>query len=165
MCRLEHRSVSSGSFCRPESLFTAEGGDGFGIDGPSFISILHATASPRLNGMLVECFGPDGVNLEPYNLVGSGPVKIIGTLNNNFPLTNACTHLWGSSHSCLLESRLSIPSWTKIKKRKDIHVIHATMTSLEAFVALSVLLDALSSCVYVCSSEHSAVLLPFHCIG
>ena len=88
MCQLEHRSVSSGSFCGPESLFTADGGDGFGTDGPSFISTLYATASPRLNGMLVECFGPDGVNLEPYNLVGSGTVKIIGKLNNNFSLTN-----------------------------------------------------------------------------
>ena len=84
MCQLEHRSVSSGSFCGPESLFTADGGDGFGTDGPSFISTLYATASPRLNGMLVECFGPNGVNLEPSNLVGSGTVKIIGTLYNIF---------------------------------------------------------------------------------
>ena len=84
MCQLEHRSGSSGSFCGSESLFTAEGGDGFGTDGPSFISTLYATASPRLNGMLVECFGLDGVNLEPYNLVGSGTVQIIGTLYNNF---------------------------------------------------------------------------------
>ena len=38
------------------------------------------------------------------------------------------------------------------KKRKawvDLRMIHATMMSLEAFVALSALLDALSSCVFV----------------
>ena len=89
VCQLEHRSSSSGSFCGPGSLFTAQGGAGFGTDGPSYISTLSATASPRLNGMLVECFGPDGVNLEPYNLVGSGTVQIIGTLCSGIFLVNA----------------------------------------------------------------------------
>ena len=143
VCQLEHRSVSSGSFCGPESLFTADGGDGFGTDGPSFISTLYATASPRLNGMLVECFGPDGVNLEPYNLVGSGTVQIIGILYNNFFPSLMHVHIYEGA-VILVSSSLGFPFLDKNQKRKawvDLHMIHATMMSLEAFVAQSALLS------------------------
>ena len=143
MCQLEHRSVSSGSFCGPESLFTADGGDGFGTDGPSFISTLYATASPRLNGMLVECFGPNGVNLEPSNLVGSGTVKIIGTLYNIFFPSLMHVHIYEGA-VILVSSSLGFPFLDKYQKRKAWVDLHISMMSLEAFVALSALLDALS---------------------
>ena len=119
MCQLEHRSVSSGSFCGPESLFTADGGDGFGTDGPSFISTLYATASPRLNGMLVECFGPNGVNLEPSNLVGSGTVKIIGTLYNIFFPSLMHVHIYEGA-VILVSSSLDFPFLDKYQKKEGL---------------------------------------------
>ena len=74
-CTLVHRPASS--LCRPNNVFTARSETGFGTNGPSYTSTLSGTATPGLNGTLVECFGPAN-NVDPGNRVGGNMLQILG---------------------------------------------------------------------------------------
>ena len=75
-CALQHGSTSP--TCNPSDAFTARSRTGFGMIGATlFSSILSGTASPTLNGTLVECFGPAN-NVDPGNRVGSNTLQIKG---------------------------------------------------------------------------------------
>ena len=75
-CTLAHRS-NSYSLCDLSDRFTARSGTGFGTSGPSYTSTLSGTATPALNGTLVECFGP-GNNVDPGNMVNGSNLEILG---------------------------------------------------------------------------------------
>ena len=76
-CALVHRSTSS-TLCRPEGAFTARPGIGFGIStATSFSSTLSGTANLKLNGTLVECYGPDN-NVDQGNKIGDSTLQILG---------------------------------------------------------------------------------------
>ena len=76
LCVLAHVSTSPAN-CGPSKYFRATPGTGFGTNGPSYTSTLSATATPTLNGTLVECFGPAN-NVDPGNRVGSSTLHIVG---------------------------------------------------------------------------------------
>lgn len=78
-CPLIHSSNSSSSRCGPRDVFTARAGTGFGsgTSATSFTSTLSGTADPRLNGILVECFGPAN-NVDSSNRVGGSNLYITG---------------------------------------------------------------------------------------
>ena len=76
-CTLAHTSTSSSSACGPNSALTARPGNGFGTSGPSFTSTLSGTATPALDGTLVECFGQAN-NVDPENRVGNSTLQILG---------------------------------------------------------------------------------------
>ena len=75
-CPLLHRLTST-SICGPNDGFTAASGTGFETNGSSYTSTLSGTASPALNGTLVECFGPAN-NIDPGNRVNGSTLKILG---------------------------------------------------------------------------------------
>ena len=75
-CPLLHRTSSS-SICGPSNVLTANSGTGFGASATSFTSTLSGTATPALNGTLVECFGL-ATSTDPGNLVGNGKLKVKG---------------------------------------------------------------------------------------
>ena len=82
VCSLSHLSTNS-DMCGPNTAndtFTArpETGFGQGTTATSFIPTLSATATPALNGTLVECFGPSTTQLVPEERVGNGTIQIIG---------------------------------------------------------------------------------------
>ena len=56
------------------SPFTVTPVTGFGTSATSFTSTLSGTASPTLDGTLVECFGPD-LDRDP---IGMDVVQILG---------------------------------------------------------------------------------------
>ena len=76
-CNLWHRSIST-SLCGPSDSFTARPGAGFGTgDATSYSSILSGTASPALDGTLVECFGPAN-NVYPGNKINGSTLQMLG---------------------------------------------------------------------------------------
>ena len=77
-CGLLHRSTSS-STCGASNAFIARSGVGFGpgTSATSFTSTFSGTATPVLNGTLVECFGPAN-NIDPGNMVGNNTLQIRG---------------------------------------------------------------------------------------
>ena len=75
-CSLIHRSTSS-SICGPYDSFIARPGNEFGTSATFYSSTLSGTATPALNGTLVECFGPAN-NVDPENRVDGNTVQIIG---------------------------------------------------------------------------------------
>ena len=75
-CPLVHRSTSS-STCGAGNAFIARSGVGFGTSATSFTSTLSGTATPVMNGTLVECFGPAN-NVDPGNMVGNSILQIRG---------------------------------------------------------------------------------------
>ena len=77
-CGLLHRSTSS-VVCGTGKDFTARSGVGFGpgTGATSFTSTLSSTATPAVNGTLVECFGPAN-NVDPGNMVGNNTFQIRG---------------------------------------------------------------------------------------
>ena len=75
-CILLHRSTSS-IICGPSDDLIAIFGTGFGTSATFFSSTLNGTATPTLNGTLVECFGPAN-NIDPGNRVGSSALQILG---------------------------------------------------------------------------------------
>ena len=75
-CNLVHR-ISSFSICGPSDDLTAISETGFGTSTTSYTSTLSGTATPTLNGILVECFGPAN-NIDPGNRVGSSTLQILG---------------------------------------------------------------------------------------
>ena len=74
--------MSTGAIiCMPSGAshpYTATPESGFGGSTGPFTSTLSATADPVLNGTLVECFGPAGVNLDTGNRVGNSTIQIAG---------------------------------------------------------------------------------------
>ena len=75
-CVLVHRSTSS-SVCGAGNSFIARSGFGPGTSATFFTSTLSGTATPAMNGTLVECFGP-GNNVDPGNMVGNNTFQIRG---------------------------------------------------------------------------------------
>ena len=76
-CPLVHSSSSVTSTCGAGNAFTATAGTGFGTSATSFSSTLSVTATPELDGTLIECFGPGTVG-DLGNKVGSSTVQILG---------------------------------------------------------------------------------------
>ena len=76
-CPLVHRSTSS-TLCRQEGAFTARPGTGFGMsNATSFSSTLSGIATTELDGILVQCFGPNN-NVDPENKIGDSTLQILG---------------------------------------------------------------------------------------
>ena len=82
-CPLIHRT-SSTSICGPSNVFTANSGTEFEPSATSFTSTLSGTATPALNGTLVECFGLADC-VDPGYLVGKGVLKLRGQLLFHIP--------------------------------------------------------------------------------
>ena len=76
-CSLVHNTVSAPGPCGPSNTFTATSGSGFGTSASSFSSTLSGTATPTLNGTLVECFGPAFFR-DADNMVGNSTLLILG---------------------------------------------------------------------------------------
>jgi len=80
LCPLLHMSTST-IICMPigtSNAFAAEPGSNFGTTATSYSSTLSGTATPDLDGTLVECFGPTYNVTDPRNMVGNSTIKIIG---------------------------------------------------------------------------------------
>ena len=80
MCALAHVSIGDASCGATEEshAFIAAPGIGFETGGPSYSSTLSGTATPAIDGTLVECFGPDSNINEPGNRVGMSAILIVG---------------------------------------------------------------------------------------
>ena len=76
-CPLLHSSSSVTSTCGAGIAFMATAGTGFGTSATSFSSTLSVTATPALDGTLVECFGPGSVG-DLGNRVGGSAVHVLG---------------------------------------------------------------------------------------
>ena len=74
-CILSHNTA--GATCGSGGAFRATPETGFGTNATSYSSTLSGTATPALNGTLVECFGPD-LNRTAENMVGSSTLQILG---------------------------------------------------------------------------------------
>ena len=75
-CNMIHR-VLSFPICGPGNVFTATAESGFGTSGPSYLSTFSGTATPSLDGTLVDCFGPAN-NVDPGNNIGCSTLQIVG---------------------------------------------------------------------------------------
>ena len=75
-CNMIHR-VLSFPICGPGNVFTATSVAGFGTSGPSYLSTLSGIATPSLDGILIECFGPAN-NVDTWNRVGGSTLEIRG---------------------------------------------------------------------------------------
>ena len=75
-CSLQHGSPHPTS-CRLSDAFTARSMTGFGQEATLFSSTLSGTATPGLDGILVECFGPAN-NVDQGNRVGGSTLQILG---------------------------------------------------------------------------------------
>ena len=75
-CPLSHISTTSSTICDPSNAFTAKPGTGYGTSTTSFTSTLSGTATPALDGTLVECFGPDN-NVKSENRIDEGTLQIL----------------------------------------------------------------------------------------
>ena len=76
-CPLAHTTVDGPRPCGSGSPFTVATGTGFGTNATSYSSTLSSTASPTLDGTLVECFGP-GLDRNAGNTVGKNRLQILG---------------------------------------------------------------------------------------
>ena len=77
-CLLPYSTVHNPRPCGTASGFIVRPGTGFGItSATSFSSTLSGTATPELNGTLVECFGPQ-FSRDAGNRVGSSSLQILG---------------------------------------------------------------------------------------
>ena len=73
LCILSQISTNSDD-CGPNNAFTASP---VRANATFFLTTLSGTADPELDGILVECFGPDNsVNMD--NRVGERPIQIVG---------------------------------------------------------------------------------------
>ena len=75
-CNMIHRTLSS-PICGPGNVFAAISGAGFGTSGPSYLSTLSGTATPSMDGTLIECFGPAN-SVDPDNNIGYSTLQIVG---------------------------------------------------------------------------------------
>ena len=76
-CSLLHRNAGDTDTCGPGNVFMATAGTGFGTAAILFSSTLSVTATPALNGTLIECFGP-GSGGDLGNRVGSSMIHVLG---------------------------------------------------------------------------------------
>ena len=76
-CPLVHRGTTSLS-CGPSNAFTAKSVTGFGTNTAPFLSSLSVTATPALNGTLIECFGPGRGGGDLGNRVGDSAIQVLG---------------------------------------------------------------------------------------
>ena len=74
---LVHSTVDAPCPCGSASTFTVTTGTGFGTSATSYSSTLSGTATPSINGTLVECFGP-GLARNAENTVGKSMLQILG---------------------------------------------------------------------------------------
>jgi len=77
-CSLVHSSSSVTSTCGAGNGFRARAGTGFGTIAASFSSTLSVTATPALNGTLIECFGPGSLGGDLGNRVGDSVIRVLG---------------------------------------------------------------------------------------
>ena len=82
-CILPHSTAGTTSTCGPGNAFTAKSRTAFGTNGPSFISMLSGIATSKLDGTLVECFGPD-LARDAGNMVGNSTLQIQGQYTITF---------------------------------------------------------------------------------
>ena len=75
-CPLPHRSNSS-SICGPNNVFKAKSSTGFGTSATTYSSTLSGTATPELNGTLVECF-QQATSLAPQRIINSTTLMLLG---------------------------------------------------------------------------------------
>ena len=75
-CPLPHRSNSS-SICGPGKAFTARSSTGFGTRVTSYSSTLSGTATPELNGTLVECF-QQATSVDPQRIINGTTLTLLG---------------------------------------------------------------------------------------
>ena len=77
-CTLPHSTAGLPRHCGSDNIFIATTESGFGVaSATSFTSTLSGTASPTLNGTLVECFGP-AFSRVAGNRVGNSALQILG---------------------------------------------------------------------------------------
>ena len=76
-CVLGHNTAGATATCGPGSAFITTSGTGFGTSATSYSSTLSGTATPTLDGKLVECFGP-AFSRDPGNIVGSSALQVLG---------------------------------------------------------------------------------------
>ena len=76
-CTLLHSTASVPVPCGSGSPFTVTAQSGFGTTATSFSSTLSGTATPELDGTLVECFGP-ALSRDVNNMIGNSNLQIIG---------------------------------------------------------------------------------------
>ena len=77
-CILSHSTAGATSTCGAGGAFTARAVTGFGTtNATSFSSTLNSTATPALDGTLVECFGP-ALSRQPGNRIGGSILQISG---------------------------------------------------------------------------------------
>ena len=76
-CILAHITAGATSTCGPRNAFTATSGPEFGTTATSFSSTLSGTVTSELNGILVECFGPN-LARDPGNRVGGSTLQVLG---------------------------------------------------------------------------------------
>ena len=86
-CSLTHTTIDGPRPCGSGSPFTVATGTEFGTNATSFSSTLSGTASPTLDGTLVECFGPD-LARNAGNTVGKDRLQILG---QHFCLLEICS--------------------------------------------------------------------------
>ena len=92
-CGLVHSSNST-QICGPNNTLTARAKTGFGpgTNATSFSSTLSGIATPALDGILVECFGPAN-NLQPGNRINGSTLQILGINWSVYPTHFLCTIL------------------------------------------------------------------------
>ena len=73
-CSLVH---STASLCVSGGVFTARPGTGFGTSSTFYKSTLSGTATPTMDGILVECFGPLFAR-DAANIVGNSTLQVLG---------------------------------------------------------------------------------------
>ena len=77
-CLLPHSTLHNPRPCGTASGFTVTTGTGFGItNATSFSSTLSGTATSGLDGILVECFGPQ-FSRNAGNRVGNSSLQFLG---------------------------------------------------------------------------------------
>ena len=76
-CTLLQSTVDAPHPCGSGSPFTVTPETGFGTSATSFSSTLTGTATPTLDGTMVECFGP-ALSRDAENRVGNSILQIIG---------------------------------------------------------------------------------------
>ena len=82
-CILGHSTADATSTCGPGNAYTAISRAEFGTNGPSFSSTLSGIATSKLDGTLVECFGPH-LARDAGNMVGNSTLQIQGQYTITF---------------------------------------------------------------------------------
>ena len=92
-CPLIHSSSSVTSTCGAGIAFMATAGTGFGTSATSFSSTLSDTATPELDGTLIECFGPGTRGGDLGNRVGDSAIHVLGQQRSYTCYSIVCDHI------------------------------------------------------------------------